>query len=205
MGQQLALTHARASRLAARSEPAQHRRRRRGLARLASLLLAALLLCGLPSVGSAAAPSDPGPRWETLDPALRQVLAPVAADWNTMPGFQRQRLVNAAKHFPQLTPIEQQRFLNRLPQWAKLPHETRLEARDTFRKYHALPSDKKEAIKKRWTKTIGGSEPTTSAAGTTAPSHHGAQAAPPAGPASNGMTAAPGSAAEPATLPTAAR
>ena len=118
---------------------------------LIACVLAAQLMFGLPA--GAAGTADQGPRWETLSPDMQQVLAPVAGDWDGMPGYQRQRLLSAAKHYPKLSPAEQARFRARLPDWAKLSHEKRKEARETFKKFHALPTEKREAIKQRWKNT----------------------------------------------------
>lgn len=119
--------------------------------RLALVLLLAATFIGIGSEPScAAATPEQGPRWESLSPEIKQVLTPVAPDWDQMPAFQRKRLVNAAKHYPKLSPQEQARFRERLPQWAKLPREDRIEARETYKKYHNLPQEQREELKKRW-------------------------------------------------------
>jgi hypothetical protein len=99
-----------------------------------------------------------------LSPEIKQVLAPVAPDWETMPGFQRKRLVNAAKHYPKLSLEEQVRFREHLPQWSKLPHEERKDARETYKKYHSLPQEQKDKLKKRWQEENGASSPQSSPA-----------------------------------------
>jgi hypothetical protein len=132
--------------------------------RLTLILLLAATLFGLGVSSSYAAnPTDPGPRWESLSPEIKQVLAPVASDWESMPGFQRKRLVNAAKHYPKLSLEEQARFREQLPRWAKLPHEERKDARETYKKYHSLPQEQRDQLKKRWQEENGASPQTSPA------------------------------------------
>ena len=162
------------------------------------LALIACLLAALLSPGRwalAAGQADGGPRWESLSPEQQSILAPVAPEWPGMPAFQRQRLVNAARHYPQLTPAEQARFRARLPDWTRLPGATRNEARDTFRKYHALPAEKKEALKQRWKKEVGGTGPGSAVAPASAQAS--GLPAPASDPPAPGTPAAPASAAKP--------
>jgi hypothetical protein len=146
--------------------------------RLALIFLLSATLIGLGVRESdAAAAADPGPRWESLAPEIKGVLTPVAPDWDQMPGFQRKRLVNAAKNYPKLSKEEQARFRENLPHWAKLPHEERKEARETYKKFNSLPQEKREEIKKRWEEEKG-TAPTTLTPAPAAPSSGSSTLAP---------------------------
>jgi hypothetical protein len=170
---------------------------------LALIVCLLAVLCAVPAPARAAGPvAEAGPRWDTVTPDLQQILAPVARDWEHMPAYQRQRLLNAARQYPKLNPVEQARFQARLPDWAKLPHDTRNEARDTFRKFHSLPTDKREALKQRWHKAV--EVPPESARGTTAESGTAAGAGPAAKPSSATAVAGTPAAAAAAAAPASA-
>ncbi len=83
------------------------------------LLLGALAAC----LSLAAHPADkdlktPQTRWSRLSTQDRQVLAPLAPDWEKLPGYQQQRLKSAARKYPDMRPIQQERFQERIRDWA---------------------------------------------------------------------------------------
>ena len=47
-----------------------------------------------------------GPLWHELTPQQRQILTPVASEWNGFSGPKKQRLLNVAKRYPDMSPAE---------------------------------------------------------------------------------------------------
>ena len=85
--------------------------------------------------------------WSQLSPQQQSILAPAHDNWAKMQETQHRRLINAAKHYPELTPSQQVRFQKRLPVWIQLPSPDRERARANFKKYRSLPKNKKEHIR----------------------------------------------------------
>ena len=49
------------------------------------------------------------PRWSELNPEQKQILSPVANNWDDMSARKRFKLLGVAKHYLKMTPLEQQR------------------------------------------------------------------------------------------------
>lgn len=102
------------------------------------------------SVTYAAVPSLTPPAWKELTPQQRQILQPLAEDWDGMASFRRKKWMGIAERYSQLTPEEQQRMQRRMKAWARLPAEERRIAREKFKKLQKAPTEKRESIKLRW-------------------------------------------------------
>lgn len=122
---------------------------------LARLIAAAALV--LASVSSPAqGPRDPEklkiPQtpWSSLSAEDRRVLAPVAREWDHMPGYQQQRLQSSARRYPDMQPIQKERYEQRIRDWAAMTPEQRREARETFQGLRKLPPEKQHELRERW-------------------------------------------------------
>ncbi len=67
-----------------------------------------------------------------------------------MPAGQQKRLIATARRYPSLKPIQQERFKERLTDWAKLTPEQRNAARDVYRDLSRLPPEKQHELKQKW-------------------------------------------------------
>jgi hypothetical protein len=115
---------------------------------LAALAAAAFLAC-VP-VYAKDPPKTPQTPWSRLSVEDRKVLLPLAADWDTMPGYQQQRLMSAARQYPKMQPIQQQRFQEGIRDWASMTPEQRKAARETFQGLRKLPPAKQHELRERW-------------------------------------------------------
>lgn len=102
-----------------------------------------------PVVASPAKPVTTGPYWHELTPVQRQLLAPVATDWNGFSSPKKQRLLNVAKRYPDMSPAEQAKIRERLPHWTELPQTTRDEARNNMKKLLQLPPDERKRTEEK--------------------------------------------------------
>jgi hypothetical protein len=59
--------------------------------------------------------------------------------WDILPEIQRNRLLETAKHYPQMTPEQKQRYQSRLKKWSELTPEQREIARKRYRAFKKLP------------------------------------------------------------------
>ncbi len=138
---------------------------RRRLARTASLFVVAAAsvvwlsiqpaAAQLPAESKAAAapakaPSSAVIPWKRVTKADKKVLAPLEAEWSKLPGHQQRKLIGAARHYPTLDTVEQERFNERLRGWSALTPEQRSDARDQYEKLINLPPVKQEELKARW-------------------------------------------------------
>jgi len=134
------------------------------LAAAASLLAAAVVapVAAFAGAASSAAAADAsGPRWSELSAAQRQVLAPLANDWNSIDSRGKERWLGVAGRFPNMPAEERQRANQRMVEWSHMTPAQRTQARMNFQEtrdvskeerearwkaYQALPDDKKREL-----------------------------------------------------------
>lgn len=117
-------------------------------------LIVAVLLLSLAGVTRATERDLRTPRtpWTDVAPEDRQVLAPLAGEWDRLPGYQQKRLQSAAKQYPKMQPIQRERFQERIHTWAAMTPEQRKAARETFKGMKKLSPEKQHELKERWLK-----------------------------------------------------
>ena len=106
-----------------------------------------------PAASAVAAPvakaAPVGPLWHELTPQQRQILTPVAGEWNGFSRPKKHRLLNVAKRYPDMSPAEQLKIQARLPHWTELPQTTRDEARNNMKKLLQLPPDERKRTEEK--------------------------------------------------------
>lgn len=111
-----------------------------------SLRLAAWLLAGLLAGGGAlATPGDGGPAWSSLSAPQREVLAPLAKDWDSLDADRKRKWLEISQRFPSMAPARQERVKQRMVEWARLSPEQRTEARNNFQESKKLPAEERQA------------------------------------------------------------
>ncbi|MGB5082520.1 MAG: DUF3106 domain-containing protein, partial [Burkholderiales bacterium] len=114
----------------------------------ASLALA-LWFCISLSAFAATPPKKP-PTWGELSAEQKQILAPLASDWDTLEPARRRKWLGIAKRYPKMKPDQQVRVQRRMQAWANLSPKERQAARERYRKIETLPPDKKRSLKQKW-------------------------------------------------------
>lgn len=114
-----------------------------------SFRLAAVVLLALASGASLAQPAAPtsGPRWESLNPAQQQALAPLQRDWPTIDADRKAKWLEVAARFPKMPTEERTRIQERMAEWSRLSPAQRGEARLQFQQARQLPATERQA---RW-------------------------------------------------------
>jgi hypothetical protein len=142
-------------------------------------------LCGLVLVmgaatlpSQAATPAQGGPAWGTLTNEQRQVLMPLAKDWQQLDAPRKQKWLEVATRFPTMPADQQMRMQQRMTEWARMSPEQRGQARVNFQEaqqvpsqsrrekwdaYQALPQERKEALARQATRPMAGHAPGTGA------------------------------------------
>ena len=84
--------------------------------------------------------------WNSIGSAEKSVLAPLSGQWAALPQEERTHLLEAAKHYPKMSPAEQDKFRARLPEWGKLDPAARKAARENYDKIKNLPPDQQKKV-----------------------------------------------------------
>lgn len=92
----------------------------------------------------------PQPAWNTLNPVQKSILAPLAADWNSMENLPRKKWLGIAERYPTMKPDEQRRLQERMREWASLTPEQRSKVRGTYKDFNQLPPEQKAVVKQKW-------------------------------------------------------
>ncbi len=107
-------------------------------------------LCLASLTGYAAVPTLAQPAWVELTAEQKQILAPLASEWDRMDRFRRSKWLGIAKRYPSLSSDEQTRIQRRMTSWAKLTPEERKQAREKYKSLQKSPPETKESIKQKW-------------------------------------------------------
>ncbi len=117
----------------------------RGLAALCGALAIAHA-----SLAQAAPPHAKNPSWAQLTPQQREILSPLAGEWDKLDAERKKKWLGVAKRFPKFTPIGKKRVKTRMRKWAELTPAQREEARRRYQLLRSLPPAEREALRKRW-------------------------------------------------------
>jgi hypothetical protein len=116
--------------------------------RLITLALVAFWLCF--PLSTLASTESSQPSWEQLKPQQREVLAPLAQEWNNMDAIKRKKWLGIAKRYPGMTPSDQHRTQLQMRDWYSLTPEQREIVREKYKTIKKLPPDKRHEIKQKW-------------------------------------------------------
>ncbi|HEY5802641.1 MAG TPA: DUF3106 domain-containing protein [Lysobacter sp.] len=128
-----------------------------GLMRAATVLV---LLLGTSTVLADDPPKDstrdpastakPLPAWDQLTPAQReQLIAPVRDRWNSQPE-ERQRMLDRADRWQEMTPDQRQRARHGMKRWEHMSPEQREQMRALYAKMRSLDEPQRTALKAQW-------------------------------------------------------
>ena len=90
------------------------------------------------------------PAWVELAPEQRQILAPLAGEWDTFGYSGRKKWIGVAQRYPAMTAEEQVRIQRRMVEWANLSPEERTRAREKYKNLQRDTAANKEAIRQKW-------------------------------------------------------
>lgn len=114
-------------------------------------LAAGLILAfSLPAPAQVVVPELGQPAWAALSPEQKQILAPLARDWDKMEAYRKKKWLGIAKRYPTMKPEEQARIQRRIHDWASLTPEQRTQARVRYKNLKTAPPERKEAIRQKW-------------------------------------------------------
>lgn len=115
-----------------------------------ALRAAVVVLFSLFSTAQAAVPELRQPAWAELRIEQKQILAPLARDWDQLEAYRKKKWLGIAARYPGMNPQEQARVQRRMQDWARLTPEQRKHARDQYKTLQKAPPEKRETVKQKW-------------------------------------------------------
>lgn len=85
------------------------------------------------------------PTWQSLTPAQKEALRPLAGKWHTLPEERKRKWLEISKNFHALPPDEQAKMHSRMSDWVTLSQQQRTQARLNFVETKALSAEEKAA------------------------------------------------------------
>jgi hypothetical protein len=116
---------------------------------LAALALTLGLACFQPPAHAVVAPLKQ-PSWVELSVEQREILAPLAGEWDQLEQTRRKKWLGIAERYPTMGATEQARVQRRMIDWVKLSPEERKLAREKFKTLQKAPPEHKESVKQKW-------------------------------------------------------
>jgi len=119
---------------------------------LAGVILAFALLCQAQAdtPTSVIIGTPPQPEWSGLTQTQKDVLQPLAKDWDSMEAVRRKTWLAIADRYHRMDPPEQGRVQQRMRDWVRLTPEQRAKARGNYRELKQLSTEQKQLIKQKW-------------------------------------------------------
>lgn len=94
--------------------------------------------------------TPPQPAWPQLSPQQKNILAPLARDWDQLESIHKKKWLGIAERYPSIKPDEQQRMQDRMREWSRLSPTERAKVRDTYKDFKQLPPEQKQVVKQKW-------------------------------------------------------
>lgn len=110
----------------------------------------AIALLTILAPAQAAVTPAPQPLWSELAIQQRQILAPLAGEWDRLESWRRKKWLEIAERFPRQSPDEQARVQRQMQAWARLSPEERKAAREAYKNIQKATPEQREALKKMW-------------------------------------------------------
>lgn len=114
------------------------------------LLISTLLSLAIFSSSASAQAEDENVSWLQLSHEQRQVLNPLASEWDTLRPWQREKMLSIARDYPKMSADKQALVQKRLSNWSRMTPYERENARKRYQQFQALSADKKNELRKKW-------------------------------------------------------
>jgi len=115
-----------------------------------AILAAITLSLALPPARAVTTAAAGQTKWSELTPQQKQILAPLAKDWDGFGDSRRKKWLGIAKRYPTMTPEQQQRVRDQMKPWASLTPAERSVARANFNKKKKETPEQRESRRKKW-------------------------------------------------------
>lgn len=116
---------------------------------LAGIALATALTLSS-SADAAIVPVLKQPSWVELTPQQREILAPLATEWDKLEIYRRKKWLGIAQRYPGMSADEQQRLQERMKTWINLSAEDRKRAREQYKTLKKAPPEQRQVVNQKW-------------------------------------------------------
>ena len=116
---------------------------------MAQKLALIVLILGL-AFGSASFAAANGPGWTELSPQHRQTLEPLKNEWASFDAQRKQKWLEIARRYPEMSLYAQWQLRNRMQEWARLTPEQRRAARERYKEFEQLPPEQRETVREQY-------------------------------------------------------
>ena len=108
-----------------------------------------LLLSGL-MFNHVALADDANVTWAQLTESQRQILNPLASEWDTLRPWQREKMLDIARDYPKMDAKKQDLVQKRLTSWSRMTPYERENARKNHQQFQSLSAEKKNELRQKW-------------------------------------------------------
>jgi hypothetical protein len=119
-------------------------------ARLKLALFSVVLLVGGLMFNNMAIADDANVTWAQLNDGQRQILNPLASEWDTLRPWQREKMLDIARDYPKMDSSKQDLVQKRLTNWSRMTPYERENARKSHQQFQSLSADKKNELRQKW-------------------------------------------------------
>ncbi len=88
--------------------------------------------------------------WAELNDSQKQVLNPLASEWDTLRPWQREKMLDIARDYPKMDAAKQALVQKRLGNWSRMTPYERENARKSHQQFQSLSAEKKNELRKKW-------------------------------------------------------
>lgn len=117
------------------------------MASIVKFLMGMIFIVGVHSLAKA---DDANVAWSQLNVDQRNVLNPLASEWDTLRPWQREKMLDIAKDYPKMPADKQALVQKRLSNWSRMTPYERENARKKHQQFQSLASDRKSELRKKW-------------------------------------------------------
>ncbi|MFA7269361.1 MAG: DUF3106 domain-containing protein [Sterolibacterium sp.] len=90
------------------------------------------------------------PSWTELSPQQREILAPLANEWDKLEYYRRKKWLGIAQRYPAMSAEEQRRLQLNMKTWVNLSPEERKLAREKYKALKKAPPEQRQTVTQKW-------------------------------------------------------
>lgn len=90
------------------------------------------------------------PTWNQLSDDQKKILSALGGEWDTLRPWQREKMLDIARDYPNMDSQKQLRIQRRLIAWSRMTPYERENARKRYQQFQQLSPEKKDELRKKW-------------------------------------------------------
>ncbi len=94
--------------------------------------------------------NDNQPTWSQLSDEQKRILSALGGEWDTLRPWQREKMLDITRDYPNMDAEKQLRIQRRLIAWSRMTPYERENARKRYQHFQQLSPEKKDDLRKKW-------------------------------------------------------